>query len=68
MPEVKKPRSIGEDYLPILPVEPELGNPFTTVGRVIIDIVFLLNCPDRAANHYDVTYTNRLYRRYGYTD
>jgi len=68
MLEVRKPRSIEEDYLPTLPVEPELGNPFTTVRRVIIDIIFRSNRPDRAANHYDLTYTNKLYGRYGYTD
>jgi hypothetical protein len=68
MLEAKKARSIEEDYLPVLPVEPEQGNPFTAVRRVIIDITFRSNRPDRATNHYDVTYANKLYGRYGYTD
>jgi hypothetical protein len=68
MLEVKKPRSFEKDYLPTLPVEPELDNPFTTVRRVIIDIIFRSNRLDRAANHYDVTYTDKLYGRYGYKD
>jgi hypothetical protein len=68
MLEVKKPRSIEKDYLPFLPIEPKLRNPFTTARRVILDIIFRSNCLDRAANHYDVIYTKKLYGRYGYTD
>jgi hypothetical protein len=68
MLEVKKPRPVEDDPLTTLLLKPELGNQFTTVREVIIDIIFLSNCPDRTVNHYNVIRTNKLYRRFGYMD
>jgi hypothetical protein len=68
MLEVEKPRSIEEGYSPTLLFELELGNPFTAVRRVIIDVIFGSNRSDCAANRNNVTYTNKLYGRYGYMD
>jgi hypothetical protein len=63
MLEVERPRSIEADYLRTLLAGPESSDRVITGPLVIIDIILRSNRLGLAAD--DVTYTNKMYVRYG---